>query len=198
MQEFKLPKHFLEDNPIKEISTARITQLQMVTVNLPGFNDEIAELVVPKMEISRREAYELEKEQILKCQTVEEVIKYMRKIKELQNRNLITDKAIDMQEEIMPLILNRLLTSGHDVFIENAAIILANADMKYVEQLFDIFNEIRSTYARSETSVVFGVKKRADYTSLLLEQYMKIKQERPDKDYEQGPLLALHLIHGKY
>lgn len=196
MPEFRLPKNFLEDNPLKKISTAQITHFQMITFDLSDLYDEIAGIVVPGMEPSRRETYELEKNQILKSDTPEDVMKYLRKIKELQNRNLLVEKALAMQEDIIPLILKRLLTSAHDVFIENAAIILANADMKYVEQLFNIFKEIRNPYARSETSVVFGVKKRADYAPLLLEQYTLIKQERPDNDYEQGPLLALHLIYG--
>lgn len=34
-------------------------------------------------------------------------------------------KALDMQEEVVPLVLKRLVTSGHDVFIESAAILLA-------------------------------------------------------------------------
>lgn len=38
-------------------------------------------------------------------------------------------------------------------------------------------------------------KKTAEYTQLLMEQFKKIKEERPGKDYEQGPLLALHLIY---
>ena len=97
MLEFKLPKHFWDDNPLIEISTAQITYFQMVTVVAPGFNEEIAAMVVPGMESSRREAYELEKEQILKIDTTEDVIKYMRKIKELQNRNLIVEKALAMR-----------------------------------------------------------------------------------------------------
>jgi hypothetical protein len=67
----------------------------------------------------------------------------MRKIKELQNRNLILEKALAMQVDVVPLILKRLLTSSHNVFIENAAIILANADMKYVKQLFDILKKYK-------------------------------------------------------
>ncbi len=197
MQEFRLPRHFLDDNPLDELSTAQITYFQMVTVNAPGFYDEIADFVVPKMEATRREEYEQEKKQILWIDTAEDVIKYMRRIKEPQNRNIIVGKALTMQEDVMPLIFKRLRTSAHDVFIENAATVLANADMKYTEQLFDIFTEIRNPYARSETSIVFGVKRRVDYTPLLLEQYKLIKQERPETNYEQGPLLALHLIHGK-
>jgi hypothetical protein len=29
------------------------------------------------------------------------------------------------------------------------------------------------------------------------EQYQLLKQEIPDKDYEQGPLMALHLIYAE-
>ena len=92
----------------------------------------------------------------------------------------------------MPLVLKRICKSGHDVFIENTAILIANANIKYTEELFDVFPDIRNTYARSELCIVFGVKKKAEYTQLLMEQFKKIKEERPDKDYEQGPLLALH------
>ena len=63
-----------------------------------------------------------------------------------------------------------------------------------LEQLFNIFNEIRNPYARSETSIAFGVKRRVDYTSLLLEQFNLIKQECPDKDYEQGPMAIVSYI----
>lgn len=38
-------------------------------------------------------------------------------------------------------------------------------------------------------------EEKAEYTQLLMEQFKKIKEERLDKDYEQGPLLALHLIY---
>lgn len=93
---------------------------------------------------------------------------YMIKIKNSQYRKFILEKALAMQEEVMPLIMKKLCTSGHNVFIENAAITLANANMKYIEELFDIFKEIRNPYARSEVSIVFGVKKGIEYTSLLL------------------------------
>lgn len=68
-------------------------------------------------------------------------------------------------------------------------------DTKYTEQLYDLFPDIRNAYARSELCIVFGVKKKAEYTSLLVEQFRKIKAERTDNDYEQGPLLALNLIY---
>ena len=39
------------------------------------------------------------------------------------------------------------------------------------------------------------MRKKAEYTQLLMEQFKRIKEERPDTDYEQGSLLALYLIY---
>lgn len=179
------------------MSDAQFTYFQMIMMELPDLNKQTDEIVVSMMEKGRREKYEEEKKKIVEISNADDVISYMRKIKELQNREALLNKALDMQEDVMPLVLKRLMTSGHDVFIENASILLAYADMKYVEQLYDVFRDIRNPYARSEASLVFGIKRKTEYTALLLEQFELIKQEMPGKNYEQGPLLALYLIYGE-
>lgn len=190
-----LPKNFFLDNPIKEVSAAHLTYFQIQTIMMSGLHEEIEETVLASMDEDRYKLYEQEKQNIQEIDSAEDVIKYMRKIKEPYNRQWLIEKALDMQEEVVPLILKRILTSGHDVFIENAATILANADIRYVETLGDIFLDIRNKYARSEMSLVFGVKRRDEYAPLLLEQYKQMKDSKGDDDYEQGPLLALYLIY---
>lgn len=196
MQNNKLPKNFLKDNPLDELSTAMLTHFRMITITIPELNNQVSDVVVPAMEQSRLEQYQTEKENIMNLCKVEEIVLYMRKIKDPANSSLLLEKAIDYQNEIMPLVLKRICTSGHDVFIENTAVLLANVDEKYTDQLYNLFPEIRNPYARSELCIVFGVKKKIEYTDLLLKQFKQIKEERPDNDYEQGPLLALNLIYG--
>ena len=190
-----LPKNFFVDNPVKEVSAANLTCFQIQTIMMLELHEEIEEIVLGSMDEDRYKLYEQEKQNIQQIDCAEEIIKYMRKIKEPYNRQLLIEKALDMQEEAVPLILKRILTSGHDVFIENAAIILANADIKYVETLGNIFLDIRNKYARSEMCLVFGVKRMEKYAPLLLEQYKQMKDSARDDDYEQGPLLALYLIY---
>lgn len=127
----------------------------------------------------------------------EDIVLYMRKIKDPSNSNILLEKALDFQDDIMPLVLKRICTSGHAVFVENTAILLANADEKYTDLLYNLFPEIRNPYARSELCIVFGIKQKAEYTDLLMKHFKQIKEERPDNDYKQGPLLALNLIYGK-
>lgn len=197
MHNIQLPKHFFEDNPLSGFSTAALTHFRMTTITISELNEQINEVVVPGMETSRYEEYQAEKECILNLNKAEDIVSYMRKIKDPVNNSLLIQKAIEYQDDVIPLVLKRICKSGHDVFIENAALLIANADIKYTEQLYTVFPDIRNAYARSELCIVFGVKKKEEYVQLLMEQYRKIKEERPDKDYEQGPLLALYLICGK-
>ena len=197
MNNIQLPKHFFEDNPLNEFSTAMLTHFRAITLIMPELYEQVNKAVVPGMEKSRYEQYIEEKECIMNLNNADDIVSYMRKIKDPANSSLLIQKAIEYQEEVVPLVLKRICKSGHDVFIENAVMLIANADIKYTEQLYAIFPDIRNTYARSELCIVFGVKKKTEYTQLLMEQYKKVKEERPDKDYEQGPLLALHLIYEK-
>lgn len=195
MKKNKLPKHFFEENQLVEMSTAALTHFRMITQGIPELNEQVNEIAVPRMDKLRFEQYNMEKENISELTRAEDIISYMRKIKDPSNGSLLIEKALKYQDEVIPIALKRICTSGHDVFIESTAILLANADDKYTEQLYEIFDDIRNPYARSELCIVFGVKKKEEYTDLLLCQYAKIKKERPDKDYEQGPLLALSLIY---
>lgn len=197
MGEIQLPKHFFEEHPLNDISTALMTHFRMLTITMSELNEQINEMVVPRMEKSRYDQYMTEKECIENLRNAEDIVSYMRKVKDSNNISLLIQKEIAYQDDVMPLVLKRICKSGHDVFIENAAILIANTDIKYTEELYAVFPDIRNAYARSELCIVFGVKKKVEYTQLLMEQFRKIKEERPDEDYEQGPLLALHLIYEK-
>lgn len=197
LNETQIPEQFFEDNPLMRFSTALLTHFRMVTITMSELNEQVNQMTVPMMDESRYERYLAEKECIMNLDRAEDIVSYMRKIKDPSNISLLIQRALEYQDEVMPLIMKKICVSGYDVFIENTAILLANADIKYTEQLYDIFPDIRNAYARSELCIVFGVKKKAEYTQLLMDQFKKIKEERPDEDYEQGPLLALNLIYGK-
>lgn len=154
----------------------------------------IEEYAQPNLDAGRLRSIELEREKIAESKDGEQVIGCMRKTMEIANRPVILEKALSMQTEVMPLILKRFMTSGHDVFIENAAIVFAYSEMKYVEQLYDVFEKIRNPYARSISCVVFGFRERKDYLPLIYKQFLLFRKEFADESYEQGPLLALNLF----
>lgn len=169
----------------------------MVTTTFLDLHEEVNNKVISIMDEARYENYLTEKEAIMNLSNAEDIVSYMRRLKDPVNSCFLMEKALAYQDEVIPLVLKKICKSGHDVFIERSAILLGNADEKYMEQLYDIFPDIRNVYARSELCLVFGVMNKIEYTPLIVEQYYKIREERPDMDYEQGPLLALYLLYQK-
>lgn len=104
MNENKLPKHFLDENPLRELSTAQLTYFQMNIELRSKLNEQVSGMVEDAMDQSRRGIYEIEKEGILKCDTAEEVVQYMRKMKEPQNRFLLIAKALESQKLVLCLV----------------------------------------------------------------------------------------------
>jgi len=180
-----------------ELSAAMLTHFRMTMLTIPEVKNLFEDVIVADMAPNRHEDYQTEKDFIMNLSNAEDIVSYMRKVRDQANSGLLIERAIGCQDDVMPLIFKRLSTSGHDVFIENAAILLANAQEKYTDQLYHIFPQIRNAYARSELCIVFGVKQKVEYTDFLLEQSNQLKAESTDINYEQGPLLALNLIYGE-
>lgn len=195
MNNMQLSKHFFEDNPLDEESTAMITYLRMLTIMVPNFDEQLNQMIISRMEKSRYEQCSLEREYIENLENPEDIVSYMRKIKDPVNTYFLIQKAIAYQDKVVPLVLKKICTSGYDVFIENTFLLLGNVDAKYAEDLHAVFPDIRNAYARSELCIIFGYRKKIEYTPLIMEQLKKIRKEQPEEDWEQGPLLALYLLY---
>ena len=177
------------------LAAAVLTRFRMLTIALPDINEQMDQVIIPQMEKSRYERCMSEREYIESLKNPEDIVSCMRKIQDPANTYLLIRKAIAYQDEVVSLVLKKICRSGHDVFIENAFLLLGNEDIKYTEDLYAIFPEIRNAYARSELCIVFGHKEKTEYTPLIMEQFKKIIEERPDEDLAQGPLLALYLLY---
>ena len=93
-------------------------------------------------------------------------------------------------------MLRRLRTSFQEKFVETAVYTLAHAEQAYVDQLIEMYSEIRNPYAQSMACLVFGVQEREDTVELLLREYERLKKDYPEESYCQGPLLAIYILYG--
>lgn len=75
--------------------------------------------------------------------------------------------------------------------------ILGHAEREYVDQLIEMYPEIRNPYAQSMACVALGVQEREDTLPLLLREYERLKRQYPEESYCQGPLLAIYILYGK-
>ena len=121
----------------------------------------------------------------------------MRTEYDIINRWKLCQKALSMQEEVVPLMLQRLRTNKQDMFIESSIQILAYCEPVYLEQLKAMYHEIRNPYTQSMACLVFGMRHEEDTLQLLLEEYERFKKEYVEEDFSQGPLLAINILYGK-
>lgn len=186
----KLPK-------LKKISAAVITDY-MATALFDGSIEDIIKDVDEKIDLEEmNERLAKDFELINNADNAEKLVDVCRKVSGLESRKVLIEKILENQEETMPLVIKRFLTSTQDNYIEVSAIIFAWCEEKYVDDMLSQYKQIRSPYAQSEFCVSLGIRERKDCVDLLKKEYERLKEiaYKEDESYEQGPLLALHNIY---
>ena len=192
-----LPKNFFRDNTLDEMSVPLFAQFFMTAYFDDKVHNAISESLEGIMDPERKAKIKEEQEKISRLETGEEVVKFIRGDYDVLNQTLLCKKALTMQAEVMPPLLRRFKTSLQDRVTEVTVYILGHAEREYVDQLIEMYSEIRSPYAQSMACLALGVQKREDTLPFLLREYERFKREYPAKRYCQGPLLAIYILHGK-
>ncbi|MDE7220510.1 MAG: hypothetical protein K2O45_12970 [Oscillospiraceae bacterium] len=195
--QMKIPKQFWTQNPLKEMSAAQISYFSMTIFSVEELNEKISEIVSPRISADRRAAIEAELQEIEAMNNGESIVKFMRHEYDIANRNALCKKALEMQDDVIPLMLHRFRTSVQTVFIETAAMVFAHCDARYIVELREIYPAIRDPYARSIASLSLAVQKDEEAIPLLMQEYERLHREYPEESYDQGPLLALYRLCGK-
>ena len=107
----------------------------------------------------------------------------------------------------MPLLIARFLRSSHDKFIEQATLALGYCEEKYVDEVVDRYEKIRSDYAKAEFCVVLGFRQKKECVGLLRREAERMKKlsrrnhsnntavgRALSTDYQDGPLIALDVM----
>ena len=192
-----LPKNFFKNNPLDQMSTPQIAYFSMTA----GFDDRLQnamwDILEGDLDPERKAQIEAEKAEIARLETGDEVVKFIRSDYDIVNRETLCKKALTMQAEVIPPLLRRFKTSFQDGLVETAVYILSHAEQTYVDQLMELYPEIRNPYAQSMACLVFGVQERKDALPLLLDEYQRMKMEDSEGKLCQGPLLAIYILYGK-
>ena len=191
-----LPKNFFKDNPLDQLSAAQIAYFAMTAGFEEKFRDIVQNVLDETLASGRKAQIAAEAAAISRLETGDEIVKFMRSDYDIANREILCKKALTMQAKVMPSMLRRLRTSFQEKFVETAVYTLAHAEQAYVDQLIEIYPEIRNPYAQSMACLVFGVQEREDTVELLLREYERLKKDYPEESYCQGPLLAIYILHG--
>ena len=193
----KLPKSFFKKNPLEKMSTAIIADFSLTVEFNDRLQEEMKKILDERISDERHIKIAKDREEVQKLDSGEAVVTYMRKDHDNVADPMFCKKALTMEAEAAPLIVKRYKTTGQDRFVELAFRILAKADKKYTQQLFEEYREIRDPYAQAMACLLFGEHEMEDAVPLLLKEYERFKKEYPDESLNQAPLLALHILYGE-
>lgn len=197
MKNKRLTERFFRENPLEPMTTAIIGHF-MVTTFLNGeLEKKISRLADQGIDDDRRRKIERERTLIEQTDDPAALVEIARKGSDLFNRQMLCQKIVERQEETMPLLLRRYRTCVLEPFIDTSLIVFAMAEDRYASELLAMYDRIRSPYAKACACLIFGMKNMEDTIPLLLTEYERFKEEYPEEDYDQHPLLAIYLLYDK-
>ena len=195
MAEFVLPKSFFDENPLREISAAKLADFRMDMAGSLELSSVTGEILSPHMPQKRLEAQAEDRAAIAALETPADVLNYMRHPHDAFLDGEFYQKVRTLPEDVYPAIVDRFKRSALDRFIEHTAVILFYADPKYTARLLAEYDQIRNPYAKSTACLLFGKLGFQDAAPLLLQEYRRFRRDYPKDSFDQGPLLGLsHLF----
>jgi hypothetical protein len=192
-----LTKKFFQDNPYSENSAQRFVYS---TLLYDGLDKAAAEFTLNRMPLSseRLKLVAEEKEMIMSEQDPKVIFQLLRKELDGLNRPILIDKALEFEDEVIPLVIEKLVRSDHDTFIDNAAKLLAKSRKNYSPYLLERYAQFRSPYVRSILCLILGFRGDKDIIPWMMERFFEMKKHYPGETYDQGPLLALHELNIRF
>ena len=184
-----LPNKFFASNPLKDISAARLAHFKMVC-DTDAILDEINSE-------ARKQAMEAERLKIMETDDPATLVEFARKIVEMPNHRILISKILQLEDQTLPILLRRFRTCSVDHFIEIAVRVFVEADRKYVQQLREMYSQIRAPYAQAGACLVFGMCGMKEEIPFLLKEYERFQREYSKETFDQHPLMALYILHGR-
>jgi hypothetical protein len=192
-----LTKKFFRDNPYLENSVQRFIYS---TLLYEGLEDLANEITIKQGLLSdeRLEQITREKEVIQAEQNSDMIFQLLRKKTEMINRGLLVKKALEFEEVLLPMVVEKLIRSHHDIYIENSIELLAKSNKDYTPLLKERYAEIRSPYVQSLVCLILGFRGAEGTIPWMLDKFYEMKKMYPNEAYDQGPLLALHELNSRF
>ena len=188
-------KAFFKKHPLEQMSPATIADFLIQTPESGEFQTKMDE-ILHESTISQERWALINKQRgdISILEDAETIVSTMRKPLDNMADHALCSKALEMADEVCPLIIRRFKTTALDNFTELSFRILAKADPVYTRELYSCYDSIRNPYAQSFACLLFGEHMMEEAILLLMKEYERFGREYPDESYDQGPLLALYLI----
>lgn len=186
-------KRFIENHPARRVSAARITYTLYVQPEVEAAASRLAEVQTEMTE------QDLEYKQIIEqTEDANALVKLMRKHLCAVNRDALRIRLLKHEQEVLPLIKEKAMTTMQDDFIENAIYVLLRCRENCSAWILEQYEEFRSEYLKSLLCLVLGFKGEKELISFMMRETDRYVREYPGEYFEQGPVLAVQELYVRF
>lgn len=189
-----MTEEFFKAHELKQFSPQLFLYFKLMMADKGELSEMVTGAALGQVPKNRQKEIVEEADMIKAFSDPKDVVRYMKRMKESVNREVLCTKVLDMQDETVPEIINKLIKTANDSFVEMAVMVLAKCDIKHIEQLKESYKEIIYPYAQSGACMVLGMRGMEDCSELLMHETSRFSREYPNETYEQGPLIGMHVI----
>lgn len=177
---------FLDEHPDIPFSAAKFEY----SLYLESEVVEYANIISEKMLVKSEEDLYAEK-MIEQAATAEELLKLMRKPLSSGNRSKLRRKMLEYENAMMPLIKEKAMKNGQDIFIENTLYFFLHCEENCCDWILKEYSNIRNEYLKSMLYLVLGFRGEVELIPFLMEETERLEKAYPKETYAQAPILAI-------
>ncbi len=181
----ELDNRFFAERPFVDFSAQRLFYSHLLTPIADSFATQFV-----KRFISRGEE---EEKRIREVSSIEALIEIMKQKPDPLNHRVLRDRILEQAEMAIPRLLVELQRPHNDAFAELAIRAIYESEIDCSADLLAMVRRFEgSAYTLSLLCILLGLIKYKEAIKLLWDCYRFFNEKYPGKNYEQGPLLALH------
>ncbi len=184
-----LSRQFFLKNPLKDLSAHRLLYSVLLA---PEIEEWVS--MISRQLISRGKE---ERKRIDRERNLENLLLIMEQQLDPINQYLLKERILKYANFAVPKIIEKLKDNQDESYAELAISIIYKSKVNCSPQLLEILNSINNPYTLSLVCLLLGLIGSSESIQPVWNYYHFLKENYPNNDYEQGPLLALYEFYVK-
>lgn len=177
---------FLDEHPDIPFSAAKFEYSLYLEPEAVEYANAISEKILVE---SEEDLYS--KKMIEQAATAEELLKLIRKPLSGGNRSRLRRKILEYETMMMPLIKEKTMKNGQDIFIENTLYFFLHCEENCCDWILKEYANIRNEYLKSMLCLVLGFRGEVEVIPFLMKETERLERMYPEETYAQAPILAI-------
>lgn len=199
----RIPIIDLPPEKLKEINQLPLSKIQVtvnklrhVKISFPGHDEIARKLLIKKLKNDKRTKEALTNTKLIEsCNEFNTLFSYLSTSVGCDAITLLNKKLKSINKDLYKMVLTKLEDAYNDLFIDNTIVILANElrinDISENILEFLKLNKMRDPLDFSSMLMILGQSKNKGLINLLYSFYIFLKDNFPEEEYFEGPLLAI-------